>query len=246
MSKKIGFFNKISTAALAIFLCVLLPMIIAAEKGISQQEKEQRKRQSIWERDWDENERQRDERFHIDKALDTIGIHPGMTVGEVGGGFGYIVFKLADRVGPKGKVYNEDIWEDALKLCEKRMAEKGYSNIEIILGTKVDAKLPKESLDYVFIHATMHFLEKPVELLNNIASALKTGGKLVIIEQEKGRAVGTSGDPASSVYSRTKQEFLDLFSKTVFKVDRIDVTTLPYDMIFVLSVKSDNIQHSHF
>lgn len=246
MRKKIGFFNKISTAALAIFLCVHTPMIIATEKGISEQEKEQRKRLSIWERDWDENERQRDERFHIDKALDTIGIHPGMTVAEVGGGFGYLVFKLADRVGPTGKVYNEDIWEDALKLCQKRMAEKGYSNIEIILGTTEEPKLPKESLDYVFIHATMRFLEKPVELINNIAPALKPGGKLVIIEQEEGRAVGTSGDPDPPGFNRTKQEFLDLFSKTVFKVDRVDITTLPYNMIFVLSVKSDNIQHSHF
>lgn len=57
------------------------------------------------------------------------------------------------------------------------MAEKGYDNIEIILGTAEDCKLPKESLDYVFIHTTMRFLEKPVELLNHIAPALKNGGK---------------------------------------------------------------------
>ena len=246
MRKKIGFFNKISTAALAIFLCVLPPMITATEKGINQQEKEQQKQQSIWERDWDENERQRDERFHIDKALDTIGIHPGMTVGEVGGGFGYLVFKLADCVGPRGKVYNEDIWEDALKLCQKRMEEKGYSNIEIILGTVEEPKLPKENLDYVFIHATMRFLEKPVELLNNIAPALKPGGRLVIIEQEEGRAIGTSGDPVPPGFYRIKQEYFDLFSKTVFKVERIDITTLPYDIIFVLSVKSDNIQYNYY
>jgi hypothetical protein len=65
--------------------------------------------ESIWERDWDAHEQLRDERFHIDKALDMLDIKPGMTVGEVGGGSGYLVFKLTDRVGPSGKVYNEDI-----------------------------------------------------------------------------------------------------------------------------------------
>jgi len=35
---------------------------------------------------WDENERKRDERYQLDKALDSVGIKPGMTVAEVGSG----------------------------------------------------------------------------------------------------------------------------------------------------------------
>jgi len=216
-----------------LFVSILILLCISCAVLALQQE-------SMWERDWDAHERLRDERFHIDKALDMLDIKPGMTVGEVGGGFGYLVFKLADRVGPSGKVYNEDIWEEALELFQKRMEEKGYDNIEIVLGEPEDCKLPKYSLDYVFIHTVLIGIKEPANLFATIAPSLKPGGKLIIIEQEDGRAVSTSGDPIEKGYYRTKQEYLDCFSETVFQVDRVDDTLLPHDLIFILSVKDQN------
>src|SRR5437899_9136710 len=42
-------------------------------------------------------------------ALDAIGIAKGSTVADVGAGAGYITWRLAERVGPEGKVYANDI-----------------------------------------------------------------------------------------------------------------------------------------
>src|SRR5690348_1028052 len=44
-----------------------------------------------------------------DTALDAIGIARGSTVADVGAGVGYFTWRLAQRVGPTGKVYANDI-----------------------------------------------------------------------------------------------------------------------------------------
>ena len=52
---------------------------------------------------------ERVEEEHPDEALDLIGIPKGAIVGDVGAGVGYYSAKLAQRVGPQGKVYANDI-----------------------------------------------------------------------------------------------------------------------------------------
>lgn len=189
--------------------------------------------------DSDENDRRRDEEFHIEQGLDTIGIKPGMTVGEVGAGWGYLVFKLARRVGPNGTVFANDIDSDALEILRARALEKGFHNITTILGTGDDPRLPKGALDMIFMHDTIHLLDKPVELFNNLASGLKRGGRLVVIEWEREKGLlDRSGTRVHPREFRTTREFLELFGRTVFQVDRVDGATLPYLMIFILSVKN--------
>jgi ubiquinone/menaquinone biosynthesis C-methylase UbiE len=208
----------------------------ASDSVISFLEKNPRKHGSIQERDWDENDRIRDEHYQIDKALDTLDIKPGMTVGEVGAGEGFIVFKLAERVGPAGKVYAEDISKKRLDILKIRMTERNYRNIEIIVEDETEPKLPKGILDFVFMHATIIFVDDPIELFNNIAPSLKPGGKLVVMEQEKSRAVSLSGKPVPDMF-RSKEEYLDLFAQTVFRVDRIYDKIVPHDIVIVLSVR---------
>lgn len=185
--------------------------------------------------DCDDNERMRDERYQLNKALDTVGIEPGMTVAEVGSGYGYVFFKLANHVGPTGTVYAEDFSDYAMDELKARATAKNLSNIKTIVGTRDDPQLPEGLFDMVFFHATFKFIENPVTLLNNFAISLKPGGKVVLIEMEKSRAVDLDGKPVpESYYSR--QEYLDIFNKTVFKVDRIDDSVCPHNTIFVLSI----------
>ncbi len=186
--------------------------------------------------DWDENDRLREERYQLDKALDTVGIKPGMTVAEVGSGYGYVVFKLAKRVGPTGTVYAEDFSDYAMDELKARAAERNLSNIETIVGSQDNPKLPEGLFDMVFFHATFKFIKNPVTLLNNLAPCLKPNGKVVLIEMEKSRAVALDGKPVPE-YFYSRQEYLDIFNKTVFKVDRIDDTVVPHNTIFILSIK---------
>src|SRR5437899_2347590 len=65
-----------------------------------------------------------------DTALDAIGIARGSTVADVGAGVGYFTWRLAQRVGPAGKVYANDIQPAMLDELRKNMAERHVTNVE--------------------------------------------------------------------------------------------------------------------
>ena len=44
-----------------------------------------------------------------EKALDALGLKPGMVVADIGAGVGYMSLRMARRVGPSGKVYANDL-----------------------------------------------------------------------------------------------------------------------------------------
>jgi SAM-dependent methyltransferase len=186
-----------------------------------------------------ENEILRDPREQLDKAFELVGVTRGMRVAEVGAGQGYVVEKLARRVGPEGKVYAEDTLPGPLEALKLRMAQRQLTNFETIIGKDTDPLLPRASLDFVVITATMYWVDAPVELFRNIAPSLKPGGKLVVIEPEHGQLLAEGGIRASDRRFRTRAEFLDIFERSGFKVDRIDSTT-PYRTIFVLSPDRDD------
>ncbi len=100
-----------------------------------------------------------------DKVMDIIGAAPGMTIAEIGAGQGRYVVNLANRVGPQGKVYAEDIDEASLRHCAERCRRNGFHNVETILGGFTDPKLPAEALDLIFIISSYHHFDDPVALI---------------------------------------------------------------------------------
>src|SRR5215831_18233898 len=84
-----------------------------------------------------------------DAALDAIGIAKGSTVADVGAGAGYLTWRLAERVGPTGKVYGNDIQQQMLDLLRHNMQQRNLTNVEPVLGTVDDPKLPANALDLV-------------------------------------------------------------------------------------------------
>jgi len=116
--------------------------------------------------------------------MDVIGVKPGMTIGEVGAGRGYFTFKLARRVGDQGKIYANDIDQEALMSIESRCRAEGITNIEIILGKIDDPGFPEGKIDMVFMSFVFHLLEKPVELLRNLKPSMKLGAGFELLRKE--------------------------------------------------------------
>src|SRR5437764_638453 len=61
---------------------------------------------------------QRDGEEMPEAALDAIGIEKGMTVADVGAGVGYFSIRMANRVGPTGKVYANDVQPEMLAMLK--------------------------------------------------------------------------------------------------------------------------------
>jgi len=128
------------------------------------------------------------------QVMDIIGLDAGMTIAEIGAGQGRYVVHLADRVGPDGKVYAEDINDDALRHLAQRCRRGGFTNVETILGDLTDPKLPSGELDLIFVISSYHHFSDPVALMRSARSALKPTGRLAIAEwipEQDGRGEGT-------------------------------------------------------
>jgi ubiquinone/menaquinone biosynthesis C-methylase UbiE len=170
----------------------------------------------------------RDKYHQPEKVMDTVGVKPGMIIGEVGAGSGYFTFKLAKRVGDLGYVYANDISRSSLQSLKSRRDREGFANIDTIVGEVTDPLLPG-GLDMVFIVNAFHDLADPVALLNNLADSLKPNAPVVIIDR----------DPAKLSYSTdhflTKTEVLEKIEDSVFVLDRVE-TFLSQHNIYIIHV----------
>jgi ubiquinone/menaquinone biosynthesis C-methylase UbiE len=128
-----------------------------------------------------------------DQVMDAIGVKPGMVVAEIGAGRGRYVVQLAVRVGETGKVYAEDIDEEALEHLESRCRRWGLDHVETIVGEVTDPKLPKNELDLIFVISSYHHFDDPVALMRAARPALKPDGIVAIGEwlPREGRHFGT-------------------------------------------------------
>jgi SAM-dependent methyltransferase len=167
------------------------------------------------------------ERQPPELVLKTIGIKPGMIIGEVGAGRGRYTVQIASRIGPTGMVYANDIEEDYLKYLEKRCTDHGLTNVKTVLGSLTDPKLPVGSLDMVIMVNVVHCLAEPVELFRNIKKSLKPDGVIAIVEG----SLEKSPDAAGEWWPRTKH--MTIFKDAGFELFR-EETFLPKDNIYFL------------
>jgi ubiquinone/menaquinone biosynthesis C-methylase UbiE len=158
------------------------------------------------------------------KIMDVIGIKAGMYVGEVGAGGGRVAVRVARRVGPAGRIFANDITESALAYMRERCIRENIQNMEVVKGTLTDPRFPKGKLDAVYLTFTYRHLDKPVEVLKNVAPSLKAGGVLAVIE--------------SKSYNReaAKNEIIKNAGLAGYKLVRLE-TFLPEDDIYLFQVE---------
>lgn len=111
-----------------------------------------------------------------------LNLHPGEVVADIGSGTGYISRRLAQRVGPAGRILAVDIQPEMLSLLAGTNARLGITNITPVLGTTTDPRLPTASVDLALLVDVYHELEFPYEMMEAICRALKPGGRVVFVE----------------------------------------------------------------
>lgn len=125
---------------------------------------------------------EREAEEHSDEALNALKIPKGAVVADVGAGVGYFTWRLAERVGPEGIVYGEDIQQEMLNKLKKNIEDHHLNNVRIVLGKIDDPKLPKDSLDLVLLVDVYHEFSEPEKMLDRIRESLKPNGRLVLLE----------------------------------------------------------------
>jgi len=126
------------------------------------------------------SEREQEER--TDLLLPELRLAAGMRVADVGAGTGYITRRMARLVGPAGKVFAVDVQPEMVRMLADLATKDGLAQIEPVLATASDTKLPAASIDLAILVDVYHELEFPYEVLASIVKALKPGGRVVFVE----------------------------------------------------------------
>lgn len=125
----------------------------------------------------------RDQRLHINRVMDILGIAHGKGVADIGAGSGWFTVRAARRVGPSGTVYAIDINPEAIRYIDARAHRESLANVKTILSKPDDPMLPKEAVDAVLLLKTYHEVADPVALLEHLRAALRPGARLGIIDR---------------------------------------------------------------
>jgi ubiquinone/menaquinone biosynthesis C-methylase UbiE len=120
-----------------------------------------------------------------DRMLSSLEIRKGAVVADIGAGVGYHVWRLADIVGPTGKVIGEDIQPDMIRMMKRNIDDRKLRNVELILGTPTDPKLQANTLDLVLMVDVYHEFSDPVTMMRLVKDALKPDGRVVLVEFRK-------------------------------------------------------------
>jgi len=122
--------------------------------------------------------------LRIDAVIDALDLQDGDVVADIGAGPGAFSTPFAKAVAPNGKVLAADLWPELLDYITAKAKREGIDNVETILCAPDDPKLPPGQVDLAFFHDVFHNVPDRQAYLERLASYLKPGGRIAIVEQE--------------------------------------------------------------
>jgi cyclopropane fatty-acyl-phospholipid synthase-like methyltransferase len=118
----------------------------------------------------------------VPRLVELLQLKPGMTVADVGAGFGAWTVTFGKWTGPSGRVYATDIGEKQLAFLREYTKKEGLTNVTVLAGAPNSTNLPASCCDAILIRDAYHHLTQPQDMLKSMAAALKSGGRLAVID----------------------------------------------------------------
>jgi ubiquinone/menaquinone biosynthesis C-methylase UbiE len=115
------------------------------------------------------------------KAIALLELAPDAVLADIGAGSGYYSFRIARNL-PQGKVVAVDIQQEMLDFLKAESAKLSIDNVQPHLGAIDDVKLPPASIDAALMVDAYHEFDHPVEMLTSLRSALKSKGRIYLLE----------------------------------------------------------------
>lgn len=114
--------------------------------------------------------------------VELLELKPGMTVADVGAGFGAWTMRLARELGPAGRVYATDVGAAQIAALRDVTRREQLNNVTVIEGAVSSSNLPALCCDAILIRDAYHHFTEPEALIKSLAASLKPGGRLVVID----------------------------------------------------------------
>ena len=138
------------------------------------------------------------------EVVQKLGLKAGDIVADLGAGAGAFAWPLARAVAP-GKVYAVEVDKGYIPYLQRRAAEQQLTNVQAVLGAFEDPLLP-EKVDLAFFHDVLHHIEKKEQYVAKVASYLKPGGRIAVIELDATRPDASHKDEPEQQVSKAQLE----------------------------------------
>ncbi len=118
-------------------------------------------------------------------VINQFELTEGMMVADFGAGSGAYTFALAEKVGPRGKVYAVDVQNNLLERLTREARARHLGNISIVWGDVEQvggSKLRDGLADLVLVANILSLCDAKYTLLLEAKRVLKPGGSLVVID----------------------------------------------------------------
>ncbi|MBM3766821.1 MAG: methyltransferase domain-containing protein [Acidobacteria bacterium] len=152
---------------------------------------------------------ERDREEQPEAVLDALALRRTDVVADVGAGAGYFTWRIAKRVD---RTIAVDIQRSMLQLNQEEAARRGARNIEFR-----ESALEENSADVIFIANAYHEFAEPERMLSEFRRALRTGGRLVVLEYAKERP----GVPVGEAHKMSLAEMRSEMEPAGFALERI-------------------------
>jgi ubiquinone/menaquinone biosynthesis C-methylase UbiE len=116
------------------------------------------------------------------ELVKVLELKPGLSVADVGAGFGAWTVQFAKAVGPSGRVYATDIGAPQLDALRDYVKREALNNVTVIEGAVNSANLPVGCCDAILVRDAYHHFTAPNDMVKSLAAALKPGGRLAIVD----------------------------------------------------------------
>jgi cyclopropane fatty-acyl-phospholipid synthase-like methyltransferase len=118
----------------------------------------------------------------VPELVQLLELKPGMTIADVGAGFGAWTMRFARWIGPAGRVYATDIGAVQLTALRESVQREGLNNVTVIEGSVNTTNLPPLCCDAILIRDAYHHLTRPDDFVRSLAASLKPQGRLAVVD----------------------------------------------------------------
>jgi precorrin-6B methylase 2 len=121
-------------------------------------------------------------KIEVPQLIALLELKPGMTVADVGAGFGAWTTEFSRAVGPAGKVYTTDLGAAQLAALRDAVAREKLTNVTVLEGGAASTNLPANCCDAILVRDAYHHFTQPMDIIRSLAAALRPGGRLAIVD----------------------------------------------------------------
>jgi len=178
--------------------------------------------------DWLERE-EREMEENTSLLLKNLAVKSGMVVADIGAGSGYHSALLSKMVGT-GKVFAVDVEPEMIAYLNARIKQEKLTRIVPVLSTEQKVSLPENTIDMMLLVDVYHEFSFPYEMALSMRSALKPGGKLVLVEF---RAEDPTV-PIKTIHKMSEAQAIKEFKAAGFAFDK-NIDNLPWQHCMVFT-----------